>query len=82
MVSNPFVHYFEIPKLGSYMAVPLIVETFLNPDSFDDAVAKLRDYQLRVEEVDLKNKEDLDEYQRRLAEAKENEDFDALEIIK
>lgn len=82
MVTNPLVYYFEIPKLGSYMAVPLFVETYLNPDSFDDAVSKLREYQQRVEEIDAKNKEDQEDFQRRLTEAKEAENFEEMEAIK
>ena len=50
VVMNPDLHYFDIPKLGAYFAVPVVVRSYLNDLSFDDAVAKIKAYNQQVAE--------------------------------
>ena len=45
VVSEPNMHYFEIPRLGAYLAVPMIVKSYLSVLSFDDAITKLEAYE-------------------------------------
>jgi hypothetical protein len=61
VVNEPSMHYFEIPRLGSYLAIPMFIKNYLNVASFDDAVAKIQSYEEEVEESskqrDLRAKE-------------------------
>lgn len=50
VVMNGDLYYFDIPKLGSYFAVPLVVRSYLNDLSFDDAVTKIKAYNQQVAE--------------------------------
>lgn len=54
VVMNPDMYYFSIPRLGAYFAVPMVIRSYLNDASFDDAVAKLKTYA-----ENLKENEDL-----------------------
>ena len=45
MVKNDKVHYFRIPKLGAYLAIPLVYDSFLNEDIFDDALDQKLQYE-------------------------------------
>ena len=38
VVKNENVHYFRLPKLGSYFAVPLIYNSYLSENIFDVAL--------------------------------------------
>lgn len=38
VIKNEKIHYFRIPKLGAYMAVPLIYKTYLYETTFDKAL--------------------------------------------
>ena len=37
VVRNEKMHYFRLPKLGAYMAVPLIFNSYLTEEVFDAA---------------------------------------------
>lgn len=74
VVINRDIHFFEIPKLGSYMAVPLFVKGYQNAISFDDAVAKTKDYNEKQEENKLYRQEKEEEYEEKIRIAKENEE--------
>jgi hypothetical protein len=39
VVVNESMHYFRLPKLGAYVAVPLVYSSFLNEKIFDVALA-------------------------------------------
>ncbi len=39
VVKNENVHYFRLPKLGAYVAVPLIYNSYLKEAIFDTALA-------------------------------------------
>jgi len=38
------MHYFIIPRLGAYMAVPLIYNSYLSEASFDEGVKARLEY--------------------------------------
>lgn len=38
VVKNEKVHYFRIPKLGAYLAVPLVYNSYLKEQIFDTAL--------------------------------------------
>lgn len=81
VVSEPNMYYFEIPRLGAYLAVPMIVKSYLNVASFDDALTKLQVYEEQVavaKEERLKTEKIFEE---RISKAKENEE-DVDEIIR
>jgi hypothetical protein len=62
VVTNADVHFFEIPRLGSYLAVPIIVKSYLNELSFDDAIVKIKAYKEQVAERDNFQREKENEY--------------------
>lgn len=74
VVSEQNMYYFEIPRLGAYLAVPMIVKSYLNVEAFDDAITKLQVY----EEQLVKSKEDRakieKDFEERIAKAKENDE--------
>jgi hypothetical protein len=39
VVKNESMHYFRLPKLGAYVAVPLIYSSYLKESIFDTALA-------------------------------------------
>ena len=41
VVREPRIHYFKVPRLGSYMAIRLEYNTCLYEDSFDAGVTDL-----------------------------------------
>ena len=74
MVTNPNVHYFEIPRLGSYIAIPMFVRSYLNANSFDDALPKIKDYKAALEKA-KEDKEELDrEYEEKIRNTQANEE--------
>lgn len=80
MVSEPNIHFFEIPRLGAYLAVPMIIKSYLNVESFDDAITKLQTYEEQVIEA-AKEKERMEKtFEDRIAQAKEAEE-DYEEIV-
>lgn len=44
VVKNEAMHYFRLPKLGSYIAVPLIYQSYLTENIFDEALEKRLKY--------------------------------------
>jgi hypothetical protein len=36
VVKNEAIHYFRIPKLGAYLAVPLVYSSYLTEKIFDE----------------------------------------------
>jgi len=38
VIRNPKMHYWQVPRLGSFMAVPLVYKSCLNIESFDKTV--------------------------------------------
>lgn len=44
VVRNPKMHYWKVPRLGSYMAVPLVYKSVLSVDSFQHAYDDLLEF--------------------------------------
>lgn len=44
------MHYFKLPKLGAYMAIPLIYNSCLSEASFDAALDERRRYLTALDE--------------------------------
>jgi len=57
ITQEPKLHFFRIPKLGSYMAVPLNLYNYLTPDCFDTALTVERIYQQRLGEYQKEQEE-------------------------
>lgn len=73
------MHFFELPRLGAYLAVPLLVKSYLNAESFDDAVAKFKVYKEKLEENHKQKEAKVAEFEDKIAAAKENgEDFEEI----
>jgi hypothetical protein len=46
------VHFFRIPKLGAYIAVPLIYKSYLYDTTFDKALDEKKKYLQQKDEFD------------------------------
>lgn len=44
VVREPRMHYWQVPRLGSFMAVPLVYKSCLNIASFDKSVEDTKAY--------------------------------------
>jgi hypothetical protein len=44
VIREPKMHYWTVPRLGSFMAVPLVYKSYLNINSFDKAVKDWKAY--------------------------------------
>ena len=47
VVREPRMHFYKVPRLGAFMAVPLIYNSCLYDDSLTEAVANYQDVQAR-----------------------------------
>ena len=47
VVREPRMHYQRVPRLGSFMAIPLVYKSCLFDDSLTEAVANWKDVQER-----------------------------------
>ena len=55
------MHYFKIPKLGAYLAVPLIYNSYLSEKIFDIALEAKNKYLEDLKEFNEKKEEELAE---------------------
>ena len=79
VVTEPSMYFFRIPRLGAYLTVPLIVKSYLNAESFDDAISKIKGYKEQVEENDKKKLDFKADFEDKIAKATENgEETDEL----
>lgn len=63
---NPDMYFFKIPRLGAYYAVPMMVKSYLNDASLDDAIAKLKAYTESVTENTTLKQAKLDEINEKM----------------
>ena len=57
VVKNDKVNFFRIPKLGAYLAIPLVYDSFLTEDIFDDALDQKLQYLDDLKEFNKKKEE-------------------------
>ena len=57
VVKNEKVNYFRIPKLGAYLAIPLIYDSFLKEEIFDDALDQKLQFEEDLKEFNKKKEE-------------------------
>lgn len=81
VVVDPNIYYFDIPRLGAYLAVPIFIKSYLNEASFDDAIVKLNDYKKQSAEAEKKKAEIQADFEEKIAKAKEV-DEDIEELVK
>lgn len=81
VATDPRMHFFEIPRFGSYMAVPMKVNSYLNALTFENGLEKTREYKKNLEENELKIKEIQEDFDEKIAKAKEDENEEELEAI-
>jgi len=67
---EPRMKFFKVPRLGSYMAVPLIYSSYLFPDSLDNALKDYVEYKIVVRRNDELRKE----YEEKMAKLKTEEE--------
>ena len=70
VVREPKMHYFQIPRLGAYMAIPLIFNSCLSETSFDSGLANRINYLKERAEIEEKDKN----FQDQIADKKDNGD--------
>ena len=73
------IYYFRLPRLGAYLACPLIYESCLYPDSFDAGVEARNKFQEDKIDFELRKKQKAEERDEKLAELEEgSEEYQAL----
>lgn len=77
VVTEPNMHFFEIPRLGSYLAVPVIIKSYLNVESFDSAVVKLKEYAELEADSRKKKEETIADYEEKIQKARDAEEDDS-----
>ena len=55
------MHYFRIPKLGAYLSVPLVYNSYLTESIFDAALDAKNKYLEELKEFNTKKEEELEE---------------------
>lgn len=75
VTGEPRMKYFKVPRLGCYLAVPLVYASCLFSEALDSAVADYAAYQEKVK----KNKELMKEYEDKLAEAKAEQQNESVD---
>lgn len=71
VVRDPKIHYYMVPRLGSYLAIKLEYESCLFEEAFDAAVVDFQEVQAKRLEQDVKKRE-FDEAQADLKQEKED----------
>ena len=80
VVVEPKVHYFQIPRLGSYLSVPIFVNSYLSENTFDDALKKTKEYKEACKKLEEDKKVMEEEFQVKIEEARQNgENFDDIQ---
>ena len=81
MVKNENMHYFRLPKLGSYIAIPLVYQSYLTENIFDVALeARLKyqeersDFQKAQDDALKEIQTEIENAEQKLADAKEKND--------
>ena len=70
VIKNEKVHFFRIPKLGAYIAIPLIYKSYLYESTFDKALEERKKYLHQKDEFDKEKATHLEEIEKELEEAK------------
>jgi hypothetical protein len=66
VVRNPRIHYFKVPRLGSFMAIHLEYDSCLHEEAFDDGVKDMLSvHKRRAEQEDEKADWEKDEQMRK-----------------
>lgn len=70
VVREPKIHFFKVPRLGSYLSIPLVYNSCMFDDALDQAVS---DYFaiVKAREEQEKQKHDYEEEQNKIREEKE-----------
>jgi len=66
VVRNNRIHYFKVPRLGSFMAIHLEYDSCLHEEAFDDGVREMLNvHKRRAEQEDEKAEWEKEEQQRK-----------------
>lgn len=61
VVKNESMHYFRIPRLGAYLAVPLVCKSYLRENIFDEVLQERKKQLQEYQEFTKKKNEELEE---------------------
>lgn len=70
VVREPKIHFYKVPRLGAYMAVPIEYESCLSVAALDEAVADFATVK-KARDEQQKEREEYEESQRAVREEKE-----------
>ena len=70
VVREPQMHFYRVPRLGAFLAVPLEYNSCLFEKALDQSITDYKDYQKQIEELE-KAKKEFDEDQEKIKEEKE-----------
>jgi hypothetical protein len=71
VVRDQKIHYYMVPRLGSYLAIKLEYESCLFEEAFDSAVVDFAEVQIKRHEQDIKKRE-WEDHQAELKQEKED----------
>lgn len=57
VVREPKMHFYRVPRLGAFLAVPLVYKSCLYPKSLDKSIVDYQNYKQSVEELERAKKE-------------------------
>ena len=63
VVREPAMHFWRVPRLGAFMAVPLVYNSCLSEEALDDAIANWAEIKTKIDEQ-AKEREEFEEEQR------------------
>ena len=55
------MHFYKVPRLGSFLAIPVVYNSCLTPDALENAIADYYEVQVRKEELDKEKAEYYDQ---------------------
>ena len=74
VIQNEKVHYFRIPKLGAYIAMPLVYKSYLSEGTFDFSLDETKKHTEQKEDFQKEKTTQLEELKNEIAEAKKRQD--------
>lgn len=74
IIKEAKIHFFRIPKLGSYLAVPLVYESCLSEVAFDLALQNRLEYRAKLIESQKERVRITTEFAEAIKEKEDNEE--------
>jgi len=81
VVEEPRIHFYQVPRLGSYLTIKLEYESCLSEEAFDAAVIDFQEVEAKRSEQDKERREFEDGQAAKRQEHEENEENAGVEFV-